>query len=37
MFSLNSKNSMVVKIFVIEPAAPSIRDQDATTVPARHR
>ena len=40
MFSLNSANS-VTKIFVItvkglEPATSNIRDQDATTAPARH-
>ena len=40
MFSLNSLNSMT-KIFVItvkgfEPTTSSVRDQDATTAPARH-
>ena len=41
MFSLNSLNS-VTKIFVVavkgsEPATSCVRDQDATTVSARHR
>ena len=40
MFSVNSENS-VTKIFVItvkglEPAISCVRDQDATTEPARH-